>query len=359
MTATTADALDHSKLEAFMGKLIDDMGGTMTTLLSCLGDRLGLFKDLAENGPASSAELAGRMGLSERYVREWLWGMTSAGYLEHDSATGRYALPAEHAAALAEEAGPMFVGGVFQMLPEIAKPFDRLAAAFKEGGGVSQDAFAPAFWAGMERFTAGWFENLLLQEWIPALPDVKEKLQRGALVADIGCGSGRALIKLAQAFPSSRFVGYDAFEGQVSRAVENAKAAGVADRVDFEQRDAVEGLPQQYDLITTFDVIHDAVNPRGLLRAIREGLKPDGTYLLLEINSADKPEENVGSLASMFYGMSVFYCMTTSLANGGEGLGTVGLPETKIREFCGEAGFGSVRRLPIENPFNVLYEVKR
>jgi 2-polyprenyl-3-methyl-5-hydroxy-6-metoxy-1,4-benzoquinol methylase len=350
-------AVDEAKLEQFMEKVVGDLGATFATLLAAFGDRLGLFKELA-NGPATAAEFAERARISERYSHEWLRAMAAAGYLEYDAGTDRFTLPPEQAFAFAVEGSPAFVGGVYQMIPEAVKPYERIADAFRTGSGVPQDAFGPAFWEGMERFSAISFENRLLPEWIPAMPEVQAKLEQGALVADVGCGGGKALIKLAEAFPKSKYVGYDAFEGQLARARENAKQAGVGDRVRLELLDVAKGLPEQYDLITTFDVIHDAVDPRGLMKAIREGLKPDGTYLMLEINSADDPAQNVGPIASMFYGFSIFYCMTTSLAHGGEGLGTVGLPEAKVRELSTEAGFSSVRRLPFEDPFDVVYEIK-
>jgi 2-polyprenyl-3-methyl-5-hydroxy-6-metoxy-1,4-benzoquinol methylase len=350
--------LDETKLQAFMGKVVGDLSATMVSFLCSIGDRLGLFKELSAHGPATSDELAARAGINERYAREWLGALKSAGYLEYDAGSRRYSLPPEHAMALAQEGGPMFVGGMYQMLPAMAGPLDQLITAFRQGGGVPQATYHQNFWDGFERFSGGWFENLLIQEWIPAVPDVQAKLERGALVADIGCGRGRALIKLAQAFPRSRFVGFDNYEPTVGLATANAQAGGVGDRVTFQVLEVVQGLPDQYDLITTFDVIHDMANPRGALKAIRRGLKPDGTYLCLEINCADNPDENAGPVAAMFYSASVLYCMTTSLAAGGEGLGTMGLPETKVRELCTEAGFSSVRRLPLENPFNILYEVK-
>lgn len=355
---TTGPAIDEGKLHAFMGKILGDISGAMTAVLGHLGDRLGLFKDLAANGPTTSAELAQRAGVIERYAREWLGGMASAGYLEYDAASQRYSLPAEHAMALAQEGGPMFVGGFLHMLPAMVAPLGQLTEAFRQGGGVPQAAYDQSFWDGFERFSGGWFENFLIQQWLPAVPNVQAKLERGASVADVGCGRGRALIKMAQAFPNSRYAGYDAYAPTIALATERAKDAGVGDRVHFETRDVVQGLPEQFDLITTFDVVHDAVNPRGLLKAIRAGLKPDGSYLCLEINCADRPEENRGPLATMFYGASVTYCMTTSLAGGGEGLGTLGLPEAKLRELCTEAGFSSLHRVPLENPFNTLYEAK-
>ncbi len=161
-----------------------------------------------------------------------------------------------------------------------------------------------------------------------------------------------------ETFPNSRYVGFDPFGPAISRATANAAAAGVDDRVSFRQLDVIDGIPGHYDIITTFDVIHDMVNPRGALRAIRRALKPDGTYLLLDFNCKDKLEENMGPVSAMLYGFSIIYCMTVSLANGGEGLGTMGLPESKVRELCAEAGFSKVRPLPIDNPFNTLYEIK-
>ncbi len=193
--------------------------------------------------------------------------------------------------------------------------------------------------------------------YLAAMPEVQAKLEHGTDVADIGCGYGKALIKLAQTYPRSRYVGYDTFAPSIAKATAKAQEAGVADRVRFEHRDVSQGLPQQYDVITTFDVVHDAVNPQGLLRAIHEGLRPDGRYVCMDFSASDKLEENAGPIGSLFYGGSVMYCMTTSLANHGEGLGTLGLPETKMRELAAEAGFGEVKRFPTEVPFKALYEM--
>jgi SAM-dependent methyltransferase len=355
---STTYALDPARQEAFVHKVLDHASGTMTTLLAVIGDRLGLFKNLAEHGSTTPRDLAARMNLNERYTREWLGGMASAGYVEYDPISRRFTLPPEHVAALAQENGPFFFGGVYQMLPALTSVLERVADAFREGGGVSQTAYPADLWNGLERFSAGWFENLLLPQWVPAMPDVQAHLERGADVADVGCGRGRALIKLAQAFPRSRYVGFDAFGPAVNEATERARAAGVAERVRFEERDASGGLPHAFDVITTFDVVHDAVDPLGLLRAIRRALRPGGVYVCLDINCSDKLEENVNPLGAMFHGFSVLYCMTTSLSRGGAGLGTLGFHEPKVRELCAEAGFSSIRRVPLENPFNNLYEVK-
>jgi SAM-dependent methyltransferase len=328
--------------------------------LTSIGDQLGLFKELDSNGPATSDELAERAGINERYAREWLSGLACAGYLTYDSATTRFALPPEHAPVLAHEGGPAFLGGVFQEVPPVFGVIEQVSEAFRTGGGVPQSAYHTHMWEGMERETAPIYEHLLVQEWLPEMPEALAKLQGGATVADIGCGSGRALIALARAFPSSRFVGYDAFAPQVARATANAAMAGVSDRVSFAVLDASHGLPEQFDIITTFDVVHDAVDPAGLLRAIRAGLKPDGIYVIQEMGAADTLEENIasGPLGTFFYGASVLYCMTTSLAQGGAGLGTAGMPEATVRRMAAEAGFNSVRRIPIEDLFHALFELR-
>ena len=250
-----------------------------------------------------------------------------------------------------------FFGGVHQMLVGMVRPNDLLVEAFRTGGGVPLSAYAEDTWAGMERFTAGWFDHLRLPVWIPSMPRVEAALARGAEVADVGCGRGRALIRLAQASPRSRFVGFDAFAPSVEHARALAAEAGVANRVRFEVHGGGGGLPGRYDVVTTFDVVHDAVDPRGLLRAIRRAVREDGTYVCLNINCSHRLEENAGPLGALFYGFSILCCMTTSLAGAGAGLGTCGFSAAVVRDLCAEAGFSSVRLVPLENPFNDLYEV--
>ncbi len=351
-------ATQQQKTEAFVGKVLADTAGLTTTVLAAFGDRLGLFKDLAAAGPATDVELAARTGIDARYAREWLCGMTAAGYLRHDAASSRFTLPPEHVPVLAEEAGPVFFGGTHSVLLSELGAIDRIEAAFRSGSGVPQSGYPESTFHHLDRFTAGWFEHLLLDTWIPAVPHVKARLEAGITVADVGCGQGRALVKLAGAFPRSRFVGYDIHGPSLERAAARAREAGVADRVRFVQTDAAKVLPERYDLVTTFDVVHDAADPRGLLRAIRTALTPGGTYLCLEINCSDRLEENAGPLAALLYGASVLYCMTTSLGHGGEGLGTMGLPPRTLEALAREAGFSSTRRLPLENPFNNLFEIR-
>ncbi len=358
MTIATSPSVDPALTQAFMGRVLGDTSACMVTAMAALGDRLGLFKVLATRGPATAAEVGQHTGTQTRYAREWLGGMAAAGYITYEPTTKQFSLPAEHAAVLADEGGPFFVGAAFQLTMAKLLMFDRVAEVFTSGGGIMASEYAEGLWAGQARFSAGWVEHLLTQVWIPSIAGLDAMLRQGVAVADLGCGRGLALIKLAQTYPESYFVGYDAFEPEIRHATENARAAGVTDRVRFQHLDAGRGLPSEYDVITTFDVVHDAADPPGLLRSIRQALNPNGVYMCLEINCADRLEDNIGPLGALFHAISVFYCMTTSLAHGGSGLGTLGLPESRLREQCLDVGFSSVLRVPMENPFNALYEIR-
>lgn len=353
MTDPQADELAVSE---FNGRVLGDTSAAATVVMAALGDRLGLFKALASGGPATSAELAARTGCDERYVREWLRGMVAAEYLEQSGA--RYRLPAAHAPVLAAEPGPVFFGGIHQELIGALQRYHELVSAFGSGGGINPVDLDEDVWVGTSRFTAQWHENMLVQVWLPLLPDVRAKLEAGARVADVGTGSGHALRTLAKRFPNGTYVGYDENGPVVDRARREAEAAGLGDRVRFEVLDVAGGLPERFDVITTFDVLHDAVDPWALLRAIRDGLAGDGRYVCLDINCADDPDANRGPIATLLYGFSLLYCMTTSLARSGAGLGTMGLPESKLRILAAEVGFSSVRRVEMDNTFNNLYELR-
>ncbi|HJQ48395.1 MAG TPA: class I SAM-dependent methyltransferase [Amycolatopsis sp.] len=351
--------MDEQLATEFTGRVLTDTAAAATTVLAAFGDRLGLFKDLAAHGPATSARLAARTGLHERYVREWLCGMYAAGYLTYTEADQRYALPAEHVPTLATEPGPAFFGGVHQELLGALQRYDDVLGSFRTGGGVHAAHLHPDVAAGTHRFTAQWHRNLLVQDWLPRVPETLARLRGGAHVADIGCGAGLAVTTLAGAFPAASFVGYDVSAAAIEAARDNAEEAGVDGRVRFEVRDAADGLPEHFDVITTFDVVHDAVDPLGMLRSIRESLRPGGRYLCLDINCSADPADNVGPIAALLYGFSLLYCMTTSLAEDGAGLGTLGLPEPRLRELATRAGFAAVDRVPMDNPFNSLYELHR
>ena len=358
MSTKLKTELDDAAVEEFAEKVLVDYAGANAFFMASIGDRLGLFTELAKNGRATTDELAGRTGLQERYVREWLGGMAAAGYLEFEPSTAHYSLPPENVPVLAEEAGPAFLGcAFFDFSTNFGETYHRLLDAFRRGGGVSQEAYGTEVAESIERFTAPWFEHMLVEEWLPEMPAVTRKLTEGASLCDIGCGRGRAVIRLARAFPKSRFVGLDVYEPAVRASEAAAESAGVAERVRFEVRDASEGLGGRYDVITTFDVVHDSVDPAAILRGIRAALEPDGRYVCVEINCADRPEGNTGPLGTVLYGLSLAYCLPVSLAEGGAGLGTLGLPESKLTELALEAGFCEVRRLQIDNPFNCIYEI--
>lgn len=348
---------DKQKGEEFLGRVVNDVGSALLGALTWIGDRLGLFATLAAAGPVTIEELAARTALDRRYLREWLNAMTAAEYLEYDPATARYRLPAEHASVLADEQSPFCLGGFLETIVPAVSQAPGVLQAFRTGGGVPQTAYAPEMFEAIERSTAPWYRHKLVKEWLPALPAVQQKLSAGARAADVGCGSGRAAIALAGAFPAAHVHGYDNHPGSIERARANARAAGVAERVHFEVLDAASLPAASFDFVTTFDVVHDAADPIGLLRGIHRALTPDGSYLMLEMNCAPSVEGNIGPLGKLVYSVSTLYCMTQSLAAGGLGLGAA-MGEPKARELAAAAGFGDFRRLPIDDPFSALYELR-
>lgn len=350
--------VDASRVEAFLGQLIGDWKGLFASIMTVLGDRLGLFRALSSSGPATSAQLAEATGCHERYVREWGNGLVAAGYLQHDAAARTYALTPEAALVLADESTPMGLSGAYENLGAMLRELDAVSDAFRRGGGVPIGQFGEDLFRGTSRMSASWHDHLLVQQWIPLVPSLAERLEAGIGVLDVGCGRGRALIRLATEYPASRFVGIDVHPPNLDAARAAAAAAGVSDRVRFDAADAAAGLGGPHDLITTFDVVHDAADPEALLRAIRAAMAPDAEYLMLEINSGPDVESNVGPLGTMRYGLSLLYCMTTSLAAGGAGLGTCGMPEPVVRAMAAATGFSSVERPEIHNPFNTLYVLR-
>jgi SAM-dependent methyltransferase len=280
--------------------------------------------------------------------------MAAAGYLRHDPGTGAYLLPAAHVPVLALDDTPASLGGPLQWLLGVAPALDAVSQAMRTGEGVPADRYAPDLWPAMERLGAPMYANALVPVWLPEVPAVRDALARGADVADLGCGAGRALITLAQAYPAGRYVGFDAYPPQVQRARAAAVRAGVADRVRFEVRDAAAGLPDRYDLVLAFDVVHDAADPVGLLRAARQSLRPDGTALVLELAGGGDPR-----VEALYHAVSLLYCLSTSLAAGGPGLGSLGLPEHRLAEVAAEAGFAGTRKVLDSPPGHALYELRR
>ena len=352
MSQTT---VDEAAVGAFAQRMLADGTASITMLMAALGDRLGLFRALADGGPATPAQLAARAGIVERYAREWSAALAAAGYLTHDPADGTFALPAAHVPVLALDDTPASLGSVLQWMFGVAPALPAILDAFVTGRGVSPDAYGADLRGGIERLSAPAYVNALVPVWLAHLPAVDAALRAGADAADVGCGAGRALVELARAYPRSRFVGFDPDPAQIERARANATAAGVADRVRF-VASTVDAGP--YDVVFTFDVVHDAGDPLGLLRAVRAALRPGGTYVCAEINGADSLAGNLNPFGALYYGVSVLYCLSVSLAAGGPGLGSLGLPAAELSSLCSRAGFATVRRLPVEDPVNAVYEVK-
>lgn len=355
-----------------MGIAFRRLGDMMTAAhvagMVALGLRLGLFKALADGGGGSltSTELAQRTGLSERWVREWLYTQAAAEVLEHDAGTGegeRFAITPETAALLTDEASLLYVGNNFTALPQRLALVPQLEESFRTGLGLSYDDRGPDAAADTESIFANWYRHMLVPVALPALGDhVVDRLRRGAKVADVGCGSGLALLVLASEFPASEFHGYEASRHALERADRHREDAGVRN-VRFHHVDD-EKLPADgsFDLVTTFDCLHDMTDPYSTAAAIRSAIAPDGVWLIADIACAPTFGEFVErrrSFAAMAYSMSVFACMSSSLSEpGGAGLGTCGLPEPKMRQLVTDAGFTRFRTLPLEHPVNAFYEAR-
>ena len=350
---------DGQAREAFAQKSFADLIGFANVFMCVLGDRLGLFKDLAAHGPATSAEFAARNGIVERMGREWLSQMACAEYLKYDPSDERFSLPPAHAPILAEEGGPGFMGGMYQSFQTVENGlFGKLLHAFREGGGVAYSEYDDNFWEGQDRFSISNLKRSLVQHILPAMPEVLAALERGALVADVGCGRGSILLILAQAFPRSRFVGYDAHAPNIATAHKKAESAGMPDRVRYVCLDASKGLPEPCDIILSFDVLHHSTDVVAFLRTIRVALKPGGIYVCQEAMCADTLEGNLGPGGVMLYGSGVFGCVPQVLSESSDAVGPAGLPFSRMSEYCSQAGFGSVELVAFENADANIYKVK-
>jgi ubiquinone/menaquinone biosynthesis C-methylase UbiE len=357
MMAQDKAQLDWGKIKNFSKQVSSDIGAAMLGALSYIGDRLGIFSALAEAGSVTSAGLAERTGLSERYLREWLSAMAAAGYVNYDPAAKTYAMPAEHAMVLARDDSPFFAGGFIEMIVPQMSIAPKVMQSFKNGRGVAQSEYPPETWEAMERSSASMYRHQLIRKWLPAMPQVIAKLTEGGSSLDVGCGSGRAALAIATAFPKARVFGFDAHSGSLERARANAMAAGLGDRITFDVVDCTKLPAAQFDFISTFDVVHDSIDPDALLKSILSALKPGGTFLMVEVNVSSNLEDNINPMGRLMYSMSTLYCMTVSLAHGGAGIGAC-MGEAKARELVAAAGFKHFRRLPIEDLFSALYEIQ-
>jgi SAM-dependent methyltransferase len=335
-----AGTLDQARVEAFAGRLFELYTGGLLTFMVDIGHRTGLFAAAAA-GPATSAELAERADLHERYVREWLGAMVTGGIVDHDPETGSYRLPAEHAVCLTGP-GSANLAPISRLDTHLAKHVDAVARAFREGGGVPYEEFRPEFTDVMDGLGRGTFDELLLSEYLPLVPGLAERLAAGARVADVGCGTGHAIVLLAAAYPASTFVGYDLAADAVARARAEAAAAGL-DNVRFEVRDAARlAVEQPFDVVFVFDAIHDQVDPDQVLDRIHAALAAGGTFVMVEPRASSNLEDNLANpLAPWLYGVSTLHCLTVSLAGDGAGLGTA-WGEQAARRMLAKAGFGEV-----------------
>ena len=349
-------AINEEKLMEFVGKAVGDLGATLTAALVVTGDRLGLYRAMAASGPTTSTELAATTNTAERYVREWLAAQAAAGYVTYDPATRRYHLTEEQAEALTNEESPACVLGGFQAMTAAVKAQPRIEEGFRTGKGVGWHEHDPNLFQGTERFFRPGYNAHLVAEWIPSLAGVREKLEAGADVADVGCGHGASTLILAKAFPRSRFRGFDYHQPSIDAATERARAAGVADRVTFEVASA-KAYPGRYDLVCFFDCLHDMGDPVGVSAHVKTSLQPDGTWMLVEPFANDNVEDNLNPIGRLFYSASTLICTPASLSQEvGAALGAQA-GEARLREVVTQGGFTRVRRATA-TPFNLVLEAR-
>lgn len=357
--ALLEQTIDQQKLEGFLGKVIGDWGAANGCALALLGDRLGLYKAMTGAGPITPAELAAKTGTIERYVREWLVNQASGGYVAYDPQTERYTLPPEHAMALTDETSPAYVAPGFQLMLAIVRAEPRIEEAFRTGGGMEWGEHHSDLFPATERFFRTGYLAYLVSSWIPALDGVEAKLKSGATVADVGCGHGASTRIMAQAYPNSRFHGFDNHAPSIEAARAEAEAEGVGDRITFEVATAQDFPGSGYDLIAYFDCLHDMGDPVGAMRYARRAVADDGTLLIVEPMAGEHVEENINPVGRVFSGASVLCCTPNAIATGGpEGvaLGTVAT-EQQLREVVLEGGFTRFRRAT-ETPFNRIFEAR-
>ncbi len=353
----SAVEIDEAKLEQFMGQFVGDLGAAITAPLVLIGDKLGLYKAMADSEPVTPKELAERTDCRERYIREWLCQQAASGYVEYDAATGTFRLPPEQAMALADEDSPAFIPGAFQLVAATIKDEPQIAERFRSGEGFGWHEHHNDLFAGTERFFRPGYLANLVSSWLPALDGVVEKLESGARVADIGCGHGASTILMAKAFPASQFVGSDYHEGSVTAAAAAAERARVADRVRLEVASAKDFSGGPYDLVCVFDALHDMGDPAGAARHVREQIADDGTWMVVEPFAGDAIEENLNPVGRVFYGGSTMLCTPASLSQEvGLALGAQA-GEKRLTQVLNEGGFSRVSRVA-ETPFNIVLQAR-
>lgn len=349
--------VNPDRLNAFMGKMVGELGAAMNASLVLIGDKLGLYRTLAQKGPMSSSELARATGTSERYVREWLSAQAASGYVEYDGASDKFSMLPEQALALADEDSPVFIGAAGNVIAAAFLDEPKVADAFTTGKGVGWNRRSECLFCGTARFFRTGYKHHLVQEWLPALGGVVEKLERGAKVADVGCGHGVSTRLMAEAFPNSHFYGFDYHEGSIEAARKATRQAGLTDRVHFDVHSAKTYPAQGYDLVCFFDCLHDMGDPVGALKHMRETMSEDGTCMLVEPFAGDQLQDNLNPVGRLYYAASTMICTPASLDQEvGLALGAQA-GEARLREIARQAGLARFRRAT-ETPFNLILEAR-
>ena len=350
--------VDNEKLNALVGKVLGDLGGALSVPTVRIGYRLGLFDALHHAGPASAGELSARLGLAERYVREWALAQAANGYLTYEPGSERFSLPPEQAMMFAVKDSPLYMEGAFDLAAATIEGGPKVEAAFRTGEGVAWGDNAGCLFCAVGAFFRPGYVNSIVQSWLPALDGVLPRLQAGIKVADVGCGVGFSTLLMAKAFPNSEFVGYDFHPPSIEQANAHALSHGPAGRVRFEVAVA-KALPGDgFDLVTMFDCLHDMGDPGGAAAHIRTRLKPDGTWMIVEPVAADSVSDNLANPVSrLYYNASTMICVPTALSQeGGQALGAQA-GEKRLTEILAGAGFTRIRRAT-EGPFNMVLEVR-
>ena len=350
-------AVDQERLQTFMGRMVGEFGAVASAALILLGDKLGLYQAMAGRGPMTSSDLAKRTGMTERYLREWLSAQAAAGFVEYQASSQTYELPAEQALCFADETSPVFIPGFFQVCESMFNDLPLIEEAFRTGKGVGWHQHSHALFHGTERFFRPGYAANLISTWIPALEGVDAKLKAGASVADVGCGHGASTILMAQAYPQSTFIGFDYHEPSIRYARRAAEKAEVADRVKFEVAAAKDFPGHDYELVTFFDCLHDMGDPIGAAAHVRQSLKPDGTWMIVEPFANDRTEDNLNPVGRIFYSASTLICTPASLSQDGQmGLGAQA-GEKRLKDVVVKGGFRHFRRAT-ETPFNLILEAR-
>lgn len=350
-------APDPDKLNAFLGRLVDDFGAASSASLVLLGDRLGIYKAMADGKSVTPETLAEKTNLDARYLREWLCAQAAAGYVDYNAKSKSFKLNPEQACAFADEGGPAFFAGAFEVTQSMWLDQDKVAAAFKSGKGVGWHEHANCLFRGTERFFRPGYNRHLVADWIPSLKGMKEKLEKGARVADVGCGHGASTVLMALAYPKSKFYGYDYHAPSIVRAKQLAKEAGVSKRAVFEQASAKDYPAMEYDLVAFFDCLHDMGDPVGAGQHVKETLAPDGAWMIVEPFAHDDLKDNLNPIGRVYYSASTMICTPASRAQ--EGCACLGAQagERRMKSVVKEAGFSKFRRAA-ETPFNLVYEAR-